>query len=283
MRRVCLIVVLAAVGIEMSAAMVSAQMVPGHRRRSSGYDSDAADTAVGLYALANSNNAARSMAQGYQAWRQQPLAGVPSGAGNFDADGQRQVQALNDQRQANRDWWFQTQQQQVTRRQMAEAASAGQPQPSVTPPLLVPSPQPQDTDALRQDRESQWESDQFQRQYDAARWQDQLSGFESSPSIVPVAATDVIRWLPALQGPQFAGQRARIEAPYRRSAKGLSTPTAKDYQDMIDATGKMKAILKATAGYLTAQDYLDAEAFLDRLAAEARDKLDKGNRSLPVK
>jgi hypothetical protein len=89
------------------------------------------------------------------------------------------------------------------------------------------------------------------------------------------AALDVIHWPAALRHPQFAEGRARIEAPYRRGSKAASTPTTEDYRVMIEAVGQMKTILKSTADDLSAREYLDAEAFLDRLAAEARSKLDK--------
>jgi hypothetical protein len=100
------------------------------------------------------------------------------------------------------------------------------------------------------------------------------AGFESLPApVAPKAATDIIKWLPLLQAPQFAAERARVEAPYRRSSKGLSRPTAEDYQDMIKAAEQMKRILKGMTANITAQEYLNAEAFLDKLAAEARDRL----------
>jgi hypothetical protein len=89
------------------------------------------------------------------------------------------------------------------------------------------------------------------------------------------AALDVIHWPAVLRQPQFAERRARIEAPYRRGAKTTSVPTTEDYRVMIEAVGQMKTILKGMADDISAREYLDAEAFLDRLAAEARGKLDK--------
>ena len=44
---------------------------------------------------------------------------------------------------------------------------------------------------------------------------------------------------------------------------------------MIEAVGQMKTILKSMTDDISAREYLDAEAFLDRLAGEARGKLDK--------
>jgi hypothetical protein len=276
MRRIGTIVLLAAVWIELSSTIVTAQMYPGRYRNHSSYDIDAYDAAVGLNALNNANNAYRDMAQNYQAWRQQPSSqqmGAIRGA--MESDAQQRSQSIFSQQQANRDWWFQTQQQQVAQRQ----TEAAQPQyQSLAPPPPPQAMQPQnqvDEAALqRQYAAAQGERARAQRLYETAQF---APGFESATSAVPPAATDIIKWSPALQAPQFAEQRARIEAPYRRSAKGLSTPTAKDYQDMLAATGQMKLILKDMATGISAQDYLNTEAFLDQLAAEARGRLEKAS------
>ncbi len=105
----------------------------------------------------------------------------------------------------------------------------------------------------------------------------QVVGFESAPiaSTTPQAATDIIKWMPVLCEPQFAEQRARVEAPYRRGSSGLGTPTAADYKAMIDAAQQMKTILGKMTAQISAQDYLGAEKFLDRLAAEAKERLPK--------
>ena len=99
------------------------------------------------------------------------------------------------------------------------------------------------------------------------------AGFESAATDInnPQAATDIIKWLPVLRDPRFAAERARIKALYRRGSKGLSRPTAGDYRDMIQAAERMKAILKSMTPEITAEEYLDAEAFLNQLAAEARE------------
>ena len=98
-------------------------------------------------------------------------------------------------------------------------------------------------------------------------------GFRAASA--PKAATDVIRWPSLLQGPQFAEQLAQIEAPYRRNSKGPIVPTATDYKNMIQAAERMRSIVKELTANLTAREYLDSQAFLDRLAAEARGRLEK--------
>ena len=104
-----------------------------------------------------------------------------------------------------------------------------------------------------------------------------VSGFESAApaaASAPEAATDVIKWLPVLCEPRFAAERARVEAPYRRDPTGRTNPTTADYQNMIDAAGQMKAVLGRMTAEISAQDYLNAEKFLDQLAAEARGRIE---------
>ncbi len=96
-----------------------------------------------------------------------------------------------------------------------------------------------------------------------------------SSASAPKAATDVVNWPPLLQAPPFAEQRALIEAPYRRNSKGLNTPTAADYKKMIKAAEQMRVILKGMTASLIAQEYFDSQAFLDRLTADASERLKK--------
>ncbi len=115
-----------------------------------------------------------------------------------------------------------------------------------------------------------------QRRAQASRYAAMTAGFESAPAANgPKANTDIIKWLPLLQAPQFAAQRTLIEAPYRRNSKGLSTPTVDDYRNMIKAAEQMKAILKGMTAEITAEEYFDSEDFLNRLAAEARERLEQ--------
>lgn len=91
------------------------------------------------------------------------------------------------------------------------------------------------------------------------------------------AAMDLIQWPFALRAPRFAEQRVQIEAPYRHGSKIPSTPTARDYQNMIEAAGQMKVTLKQMVRDVSAEDYLSAEAFLDQLTTEARGKIGNGS------
>jgi len=122
----------------------------------------------------------------------------------------------------------------------------------------------------------QVQQQQVAERQQAAQLAAMTAGFESAPAPnAPKAATDIIKWPSLLQARQLAEQRAQVEAPYRRGSKGPSTPTATDYQDMIKAAGQMKLILKGMTANITAQEYLDTQAFLDKLAAEARERLEK--------
>jgi hypothetical protein len=118
----------------------------------------------------------------------------------------------------------------------------------------------------------QVQQQQVAQRQQAAQWAVMTAGFKPAR---PRAPTDLIKWPLLLQAPPFAEQRAQIEAPYRGSSKGSRTPTAADYKSMIQAAEQMRSILKEMTATLTAHEYLDSQAFLDRLAGEARGRLEK--------
>ncbi len=80
---------------------------------------------------------------------------------------------------------------------------------------------------------------------------------------------DIIKWPTVLQEQCFASERAKIEAPYRRSPPKLSIPTAADYRQMAGTVEDMKAVLewRLKEGVDTA-DYNAAKAFLAALGEE---------------
>ena len=118
----------------------------------------------------------------------------------------------------------------------------------------------------------QVQQQQVAQRQQAAQWAVMTAGFKPAP---PQAPTDLIKWPLLLQAPPFAEQRAQIEAPYRRNSKGSRTPTAADYRNMLKAAEQMRSILKGMTPNLTAHAYFESQAFLDRLAAEAGDRLEK--------
>ncbi|MGO9109577.1 MAG: hypothetical protein ACLP9L_10110 [Thermoguttaceae bacterium] len=85
----------------------------------------------------------------------------------------------------------------------------------------------------------------------------------------PPAAMDIIQWPTVLQEQCFASERAKIEAPYRRSPPKLSVPTPADYRSMASTVEDMKAVLewRLKEGIATA-DYEAAKAFLNQLGEE---------------
>ncbi|MEI8373718.1 MAG: Ni/Fe-hydrogenase cytochrome b subunit [Planctomycetota bacterium] len=94
------------------------------------------------------------------------------------------------------------------------------------------------------------------------------------PALTSTAAPNgIINWPLLLRGSHFAEHRARIEAPYRCSATGLSSPTAQDYEEMIRVTEQMKAVLKQISAQISARDYLNTEARLDQFAAKVRSRI----------
>jgi hypothetical protein len=129
--------------------------------------------------------------------------------------------------------------------------------------------------SAQQQSDRDWWFQVQQQQMAASRQAAQFAAMTSGIEPAPKAATDVIKWPRLLQASQFADQRTQIEAPYRRNSKRLSTPMAKDYQNMIEAAQQMKLILKGMTANISAQDYLDTQVFLDKLAAEARTRIEK--------
>jgi hypothetical protein len=168
----------------------------------------------------------------------QQSAMVQSGIRNtLSSQANERTENILSQRQANSDWWFQVQQQQMSGRQASPGSS----------PALVGC---------------------------GFGAEPVASGFAvGGPA--PEVATDIIKWPPALQEKEFASRRALIEAPYRRSPPALSTPTAKDYRDMAKNVEEMKAILEwrlTVKSGLETSAYEQAEAFLDKLGQETSER-----------
>jgi hypothetical protein len=107
-------------------------------------------------------------------------------------------------------------------------------------------------------------------------------GFEAARNL-PRASLDIIKWPTLLRLPTFASRRAMIEAPYRRSPPGLSTPTADDYRAMAKTAAEMKAMLEwLSQDGLPTNSYEEAKKFLDQLQQEARDRSeDRGSSPTP--
>ena len=149
---------------------------------------------------------------------------------------QTQTQAILGRQAANKDAWFQVEQQQAAQRR----ASAVRMPPMVAPatsfePPSSPAPVPA-----------------------AAK-----------------SADDVMQWPAALQDPRFAPLRAQIEAPYRRTPGKMSYPTAPEYLAMLQPITQMRGVLGQMTAELTARDYLDAEKFLDLIARQAQEQAKK--------
>jgi hypothetical protein len=157
---------------------------------------------------------------------------------------QQQTNAIQSQQQANQDWWFQVQQQQ-----MAEQRARG---PSAPAPV------------------------------GGGYAADPAAVGYGLPVARPPVAADIIQWPPVLQEPTFAALRAEIEAPYRRSPPAVSAPTADDYRNMVKTVQEMKAVLEWRLGQgsgLLTQDYDQAKAFLDKMGQEALARSGVGNKS----
>ena len=95
-------------------------------------------------------------------------------------------------------------------------------------------------------------------------------------------STDIIPWPAVLRDARFAQQRARVEGPFRKQAAEGTPPTVDEYKGMIDAGEKMKQILKGAAYQISAGDYMAVEKFLDAMAAESQERIDRRTAKEPA-
>ncbi len=236
MRRISFLAVFAAACLTMSAETVLAQAFPGRHHGGSYGGYDYDDTAIALYSLGSVNRADQARADAFRMQGQQ---------------GSQQMSAMQGSIRGAMD---------SATRQRAQGVFSQQ----------------QAGDWWFQVQQQQ----AAQRRGQSARYADptaQAVGFEpAANSDTPRAAMDIIKWPVVLCDPCFADQRTEIESPYRRGGvKGLGTPTAADYQNMIQAADQMKETLKDMTADMSAQEYLNTVAFLDKLTAEARERLGK--------
>jgi hypothetical protein len=243
MRKTYVLGILALVLLVTSPAMVSAQRRGGRVGGYGGYGGYGDDAGVmALQASATSQAAASRAAQSNRMMGQnialQQNAMMQSGIRNtLSSQASAMTQNVGSQRQSDRDWWFQVQQQQ-----MAARPSYGSSSPVLASCGFGASP-PQ-------------------------------GGF-APVGAEPEVAMDVIKWPTVLQEPEFASRRALVEAPYRRSPPALSVPTANDYRDMVKTVDEMEAILEwrlTVKDGLETSVYQQAKAFLEKLGQEASER-----------
>jgi hypothetical protein len=205
-----------------------------------GYGDDAGVLALQSSAVSQAN--ARNIAQSNRLMGQnaaaQQRAMIQSGIRNtLSTQANERTQYILGQQQSNRDWWFQTQQQQM----------AGRPASGGSVPAMVACG------------------------YDAEAGAAGLAVADAAPK----AAMDIIKWPIVLQEKEFASRRAKIEAPYRRSPPASKVPTAEDYRAMVKDVDEMKAILEwrlTVMSGLDSKGYEQAKDFLNKLGAEASER-----------
>ena len=205
-----------------------------------GYGSTGGYGAWGAYAAGREQAVTRnihsqSQLAGQRAATQQSAAMQRGIRNTLSTQAQMRTQNIVGQQQSNRNMWFQVQQQQLAQRQ-SMSAGGGSTGMAVA----------------------------------AAR----MALKEQKPTTAG-AATDIIKWPPVLCEGRFAEQRALVEAPYRRDPKEKVIPTTADYENMIKAVKQMKILLDEMTSAISAQEYLHAEKFLDQLAAESQQRIEK--------
>jgi hypothetical protein len=243
-----IVLALLLVGGVLSAGPAIAQFYPGYGYGGwGGFDGGAALAGSDFRQAAIIGAKTQSRLAGQQAAQQQNAV-VQSGIrSTLTNQANAREAAIANQQQQTQDWWFQHQQQQFAQQQMTQRTAAEY-STSSTP---------------------------------AAGWSSL-----GPPRKPPPAAMDIIQWPTLLQDPSFASERAKIEAPYRRTtyvpgtAPKLGTPNEDDYQQMAAAVEDMKAVLqwKLGEGVDTGQ-YNAAKAFLDQLGGELAKRIQAAARA----
>ncbi|MFZ5829938.1 MAG: hypothetical protein ACOY3P_07610 [Planctomycetota bacterium] len=105
-----------------------------------------------------------------------------------------------------------------------------------------------------------------------------------APVVTPIAATEpvgrtveqpgAIAWPRVLMNGRFAQQRAEIETPFERFAKGGAPVSDAEYDMIVRVSAEMQQGLDQLATEITAADYLSAKQFLDKMAGEARQRIE---------
>jgi hypothetical protein len=250
MRTIHVLCLLAVICLAMFPSTVLAQMRgrpsrPGGYGGYGGYGDDGGIIDAGVLGLYSSNMYQASMSSAAQSSRsagqiasmQQRAAVQNEIRDTLSSQANQRSQNIASQRQSDRNWWFQVEQQQTAARQPYERGS----------PALVSAG------------------------YGAGPV---AGGFEApAPPSEPVMS--VIKWPITLEEQEFASRRALIEAPYRRSPPVLSVPTADDYREMVKTVNEMKAILEwrlTVKSGLPTNEYEQAKAFLAKLGQEAGER-----------
>jgi hypothetical protein len=145
------------------------------------------------------------------------------------------TQSMTADRQSAKDWWFQTQAQQVASRQ-ARASY----QPMSLPPL---------SDGTFDDS-------------------------ASKPRSQASAPKEIMIWPTLLKNSQFDDYRNEVEAPFRRAYADKKPLTADDYRGILNAIDKMKIKLEGMSLQIIESEHATVNGYLDELAADAQKRLD---------
>ncbi len=151
---------------------------------------------------------------------------------------QSQTQNILSQQQANKNWWFQVEQQQAAQRRATSVRM---------PPMGAPATSFEPAPAV-------------------------AASSASAADTSAKPADDVMQWPTALQDPRFAGLRGEVEAPYRRTPGKISYPTREEYLAMLPPIEQIRSLLGQMTSELTAREYLDAEKFLNLIAQQAQER-----------
>jgi hypothetical protein len=89
----------------------------------------------------------------------------------------------------------------------------------------------------------------------------------------PVAQKDIMIWPTFLKEQRFDGERADVEAPFRRAYADGKPLTIEDYQGVIKSVTQMKTTVKSMESQLLDTEYASVDKYLDDLIADAEKRI----------
>jgi hypothetical protein len=84
---------------------------------------------------------------------------------------------------------------------------------------------------------------------------------------------EIMLWPTVLKEDRFDGDRADVEAPFRRAYADGKPLTIADYQSIIKTVENMKATVKTMESQLVEEEYAAVQKYLDDLIADAQKRI----------
>jgi hypothetical protein len=89
----------------------------------------------------------------------------------------------------------------------------------------------------------------------------------------PAVEKEIMLWPTLLKEQLFDGERADVEAPFRRAYADGKPLTVADYQGIVKSVDSMKTTVKALESQLVETEYNSVQKYLDDLVADAQKRI----------